>query len=140
MSDQSLRGFLDMVENDYPTEFVRTLTESGFLATLIPEEYSGSGLGISAAAAVLEEIHRAGCNGAACHAQMYTMGTVLRHGTEQQKQTYLPQIANGTLRLQAFGVTEPGSGSNTLALRTTALRQGNSTYLINGQKVWTSRA
>ena len=124
----------------YPTEFVRTLTESGFLATLIPEQYGGSGLEISAAAAVLEEIHGAGCNGAACHAQMYTMGTVLRHGTEQQKQTYLPQIASGALRLQAFGVTEPSSGSNTLALRTTAVLQGNSTYKVNGQKVWTSRA
>ena len=127
-------------ERAYPVEFVRTLTESGFLATLIPEEYGGSGLGISAAAAVLEEIHRAGCNGAACHAQMYTMGTVLRHGTEQQKRSYLPQIASGALRLQAFGVTEPGSGSNTLALRTTAVLQGNATYLVNGQKVWTSRA
>ncbi|MFT5445953.1 MAG: acyl-CoA dehydrogenase [Gammaproteobacteria bacterium] len=127
-------------ERAYPTEFVRTLTESGFLATLIPEQYGGSGLGISAASAVLEEIHRAGCNGAACHAQMYTMGTVLRHGTEQQKETYLPQIASGALRLQAFGVTEPGSGSNTLALRTTAVKQDNSTYLVNGQKVWTSRA
>lgn len=127
-------------ERTYPTEFVRTLTESGFLATLIPEQYGGSGLGISAASAVLEEIHAAGCNGAACHAQMYTMGTVLRHGTEQQKETYLPQIASGALRLQAFGVTEPGSGSNTLALRTTAVKQDNSTYLVNGQKVWTSRA
>ncbi len=124
----------------YPTEFVNTLTESGFLATLIPEDYGGSGLGISAAAAVLEEIHRAGCNGGACHAQMYTMGTVLRHGSEAQKQQYLPRIASGELRLQAFGVTEPTSGSNTLALRTTAVRQGNSTYLVNGQKVWTSRA
>ncbi len=124
----------------YPTEFVNTLTESGFLATLIPEDYGGSGLGISAAAAVLEEIHRAGCNGGACHAQMYTMGTVLRHGSEAQKQQYLPKIASGALRLQAFGVTEPTSGSNTLALRTTAVRQGNSTYLVNGQKVWTSRA
>ena len=127
-------------KREYPSEFVRTLTESGFLATLIPEQYGGSGLGISAAAAVLEEIHRAGCNGAACHAQMYTMGTVLRHGTEQQKQTYLPQIASGALRLQAFGVTEPGSGSNTLALRTTAVLQDNATYRVNGQKVWTSRA
>ena len=127
-------------ERAYPTDFVNTLTESGFLATLIPEQYGGSGLEISAAAAVLEEIHRAGCNGAACHAQMYTMGTVLRHGTEQQKQTYLPQIASGALRLQAFGVTEPSSGSNTLALRTTAVLQGNSTYRVNGQKVWTSRA
>jgi alkylation response protein AidB-like acyl-CoA dehydrogenase len=127
-------------ERGYPTQFVRTLTESGFLATLIPEAYGGSGLGISAAAAVLEEIHAAGCNGGACHAQMYTMGTVLRHGTEAQKQAYLPQIASGALRLQAFGVTEPSSGSNTLALRTTAVKQGNDAYRINGQKVWTSRA
>jgi len=125
---------------EYPTEFVRTLTESGFLATLIPEQYGGSGLGISAAAAVLEEIHRAGCNGAACHAQMYTMGTVLRHGTQRQKEHYLPQVASGALRLQAFGVTEPGSGSNTLALRTTAVKKGNDRYVVNGQKVWTSRA
>ena len=127
-------------ERAYPTEFVRTLTESGFLATLIPEEYGGSGLGISAAAAVLEEIHASGCNGGACHAQMYTMGTVLRHGTEAQKNAYLPQIASGELRLQAFGVTEPSSGSNTLALRTTAVKQGNDAYRVNGQKVWTSRA
>jgi acyl-CoA dehydrogenase len=127
-------------ERAYPTDFVNTLTESGFLATLIPEEFGGSGLALSAAAAVLEEIHRAGCNGAACHAQMYTMGTVLRHGTEQQKHTYLPQIASGELRLQAFGVTEPSSGSNTLALRTTAVREGNESYRINGQKIWTSRA
>jgi hypothetical protein len=127
-------------ERAYPTEFVDTLTGSGFLATLIPEAYGGSGLGISAAAAVLEEIHRGGCNGAACHAQMYTMGTVLRHGTDHQKQSYLPKIACGELRLQAFGVTEPTSGSNTLALRTTAVKQGNERYLVNGQKVWTSRA
>jgi len=127
-------------ERAYPTEFVRTLTESGFLATLIPEEFGGSGLGISAAAAVLEEIHASGCNGGACHAQMYTMGTVLRHGTAAQKTTYLPQIASGELRLQAFGVTEPTSGSNTLALRTTAVKQGNDAYRVNGQKVWTSRA
>ena len=127
-------------ERAYPTEFVQTLTESGFLATLIPEAYGGSGLGISAAAAVLEEIHRAGCNGGACHAQMYTMGTVLRHGSEAQKRAYLPGIATGELRLQAFGVTEPTSGSNTLALRTTAVREGNGAYRVNGQKVWTSRA
>jgi alkylation response protein AidB-like acyl-CoA dehydrogenase len=127
-------------ERSYPTRFVDTLTESGFLATLIPEEFGGSGLGISAAAAVLEEIHRAGCNGGACHAQMYTMGTVLRHGSEAQKQRYLPGIASGDLRLQAFGVTEPTSGSNTLALRTTAVKQGNDRYVVNGQKVWTSRA
>ena len=127
-------------ERAYPTEFVTTLTESGFLSVLIPECYGGSGLGISAAAVVLEEIHANGCNGAACHAQMYTMGTVLRHGTDEQKARYLPAIASGELRLQAFGVTEPSSGSNTLALRTTAVRQGNDSYLVNGQKVWTSRA
>ncbi|HEY6982058.1 acyl-CoA dehydrogenase family protein [Reyranella sp.] len=127
-------------ERGYPTEFVKALTEAGWLATLIPEEYGGAGLGISAAAAVLEEIQRAGCNGAACHAQMYTMGTVLRHGSAEQKQRYLPKIASGELRLQAFGVTEPTSGTDTLALRTTAVKKNNSTYVVNGQKVWTSRA
>ena len=127
-------------ERAYPTEFVKALTESGFLSILIPEQYGGSGLGITAAAAVMEEIHKAGCNGAACHAQMYTMGTLLRHGSEAQKNEYLPKIASGELRLQAFGVTEPSSGTNTLGLRTTAVKQGNSTYLVNGQKVWTSRA
>jgi len=124
----------------YPSAFVEKLTESGYLAILIPEVYGGSGLGLSAAAAVLEEIHKQGCNGAACHAQMYTMGTLLRHGSEQQKQYYLPKIASGELRLQAFGVTEPGSGSDTLALRTSARRQADGDYSINGQKVWTSRA
>jgi len=124
----------------YPTEFVKALTDAGWLATLIPEEYGGAGLGISAAAAVLEEVQRAGCNGAACHAQMYTMGTVLRHGSAEQKRQYLPAIASGDLRLQAFGVTEPTSGTDTLALRTTAVKKNNSTYLVNGQKVWTSRA
>jgi len=124
----------------YPTEFVRELTENGYLSVLIPEEYGGSGLGISAAAAILEEIQKAGCNGGACHAQMYTMGTVLRHGTEAQKQEYLPKIAAGELRLQAFGVTEPTSGTDTLNLRTTAERDGNEGYIVNGQKVWTSRA
>ena len=127
-------------ERIYPTEFVQALTAAGYLSILVPEEYGGSGLPISAAAAVLEEIHRAGCNGAACHAQMYTMGTVLRHGSAEQKQRYLPGIASGELRLQAFGVTEPTSGSNTLALRTTAVRKGSSHYVVNGQKVWTSRA
>ncbi len=127
-------------ERAYPTEFVRALTESGFLSILIPEQYGGIGLGITAAAAVMEEIHKAGCNGAACHAQMYTMGTLLRHGSEAQKDEYLPRIATGQLRLQAFGVTEPSSGTNTLGLRTTAVKQGNSAYLVNGQKVWTSRA
>ena len=127
-------------ERTYPTEFVQALTDAGYLSILVPEEYDGSGLPVSAAAAVLEEIHRAGCNGAACHAQMYTMGTVLRHGSDAQKQRWLPGIASGELRLQAFGVTEPTSGSNTLALRTTAVKKGNSHYVVNGQKVWTSRA
>ncbi len=127
-------------ERAYPTEFVKALTESGFLSILIPEQYGGSGLGITAAAAVMEEIHQSGCNGAACHAQMYTMGTLLRHGSEAQKNEYLPKIASGELRLQAFGVTEPSSGTNTLGLRTMAVKQGNSGYLVNGQKVWTSRA
>lgn len=123
----------------YPTEFVNALTEAGYLAVLIPEEYGGSGLPISAAAAVLEEIQRAGCNGGACHAQMYTMGTVLRHGSEAQKQKYLPAIAEGKLRLQAFGVTEPTSGTDTSALRTTARREGDH-FIVKGQKIWTSRA
>ena len=127
-------------ERGYPTKFVQALTDAGWLATLIPEEYGGAGLGISAAAAVLEEVQRAGCNGAACHAQMYIMGTVLRHGSAEQKQRYLPGIASGQLRLQAFGVTEPSSGTDTLALRTTAVKKDNSTYIVNGQKVWTSRA
>ena len=127
-------------ERAYPTEFVRELTENGYLSVLIPEEYGGSGLGISAAAAILEEIQKAGCNGGACHAQMYTMGTVLRHGTEAQKSEYLPKIATGELRLQAFAVTEPTSGTDTLSLRTTAERDGNAGYVVNGQKVWTSRA
>ena len=127
-------------ERGYPTAFVQALTDAGWLATLIPEEYGGAGLGISAAAAVLEEVQRAGCNGAACHAQMYIMGTVLRHGSAEQKQRYLPGIASGKLRLQAFGVTEPTSGTDTLALRTTAVKKDNSTYVVNGQKVWTSRA
>ena len=124
----------------YPTAFVRDLTDNGYLSVLIPEEYGGSGLGISAAAAILEEIQKSGGNGAACHAQMYTMGTVLRHGSEAQKQEYLPKIASGELRLQAFGVTEPTSGTDTLSLRTTAARDGNDGYVVNGQKVWTSRA
>src|SRR4029079_416507 len=127
-------------ERAYPTEFVQALTKAGFLAALIPEEYGGSGLTMSAAAAIMEEIHAAGCNGAACHAQMYTMGTVLRHGSAEQKKQYLPGIASGELRLQAFGVTEPTSGTDTLSLRTTAVRQGNSGYVVNGQKLWTSRA
>ncbi|MEZ5844170.1 MAG: acyl-CoA dehydrogenase family protein [Hyphomicrobiaceae bacterium] len=126
-------------EMAYPTAFVRALTEAGYLAAMIPEEYGGAGLGISAAAAILEEIHRAGCNAGACHAQMYTMGTVLRHGSEAQKRAYLPAIASGTLRLQAFGVTEPTSGTDTTALKTTARRDGDR-YIVNGQKIWTSRA
>src|SRR3954454_12222646 len=127
-------------ERAYPTDFVTARTEAGFLAALIPEEYGGSGLTISSAAAIMEEIHAAGCNGAACHAQMYVMGTVLRHGNADQKSRYLPKIATGELRLQAFGVTEPTSGTDTLALRTTAVRDGNDSYRINGQKIWTSRA
>jgi acyl-CoA dehydrogenase len=123
----------------YPTEFVQALTEAGYLAVLIPEEYGGSGLGLSAAAAIMEEIQRAGCNGAACHAQMYVMGTVLRHGSEEQKRRYLPKVATGELRLQAFGVTEPTSGTDTTSLRTTARREGDA-YVVRGQKIWTSRA
>ncbi len=126
-------------ERRYPEAFVQALTEAGYLACLVPEAYGGSGLPLSAAAAVLEEIHTAGCNGAACHAQMYTMGTILKHGSEAQKQAYLPEIAAGRLRLQAFGVTEPTSGTDTLSLRTTATRDGDC-YVVNGQKVWTSRA
>ena len=126
-------------EQAYPSAFVEALTKAGYLGVLIPEEYGGSGLGLSAAAAILEEIHRSGGNAAACHAQMYTMGTVLRHGNQRQKQEYLPQIAAGTLRLQAFGVTEPTSGSDTTALTTSAQRDGDR-YIINGQKIWTSRA
>jgi acyl-CoA dehydrogenase len=126
-------------ERGYPKEFVAALTKAGFLAALIPEEYGGSGLSMAAAAAILEEIHASGCNGAACHAQMYTMGTLLRHGSAAQKARFLPAIAAGELRLQAFGVTEPTSGSDTLNLRTTAVREGDH-YIINGQKIWTSRA
>ena len=123
----------------YPSEFVAALTQAGYLAALVPEEFGGLSLPISAGAAILEEIHRAGCNAGACHAQMYTMGTVLRHGSEDQKQRYLPQIAEGSLRLQAFGVTEPTSGTDTTALKCTARREGD-TYFVNGQKIWTSRA
>ncbi len=126
-------------ERAYPTAFVNALTEAGYLAALIPEEFGGSGLTVSAAAAIMEEVHATGCNGAACHAQMYTMGTILRHGSPAQKQAYLPGIASGELRLQAFGVTEPTSGTDTLSLRTTARRDGDA-YVINGQKIWTSRA
>jgi len=126
-------------DSAYPTEFVQTLAANGWLAALIPEEYGGSGLPLSAACAILEEIQRAGCNGGACHAQMYIMGALLRHGSPAQKSQYLPQIASGQLRLQAFGVTEPTSGTDTTALKTTATRDGDS-YIINGQKIWTSRA
>jgi acyl-CoA dehydrogenase len=123
----------------YPKEFVDALTEAGYLSVLIPEEYGGSGLKLSAAAAILEEIQRAGCNGGGCHAQMYTMGTVLRHGNDAQKAQYLPGIASGKLRLQAFGVTEPTSGTDTSSLKTVAKRDGDH-YVVNGQKIWTSRA
>ncbi|WP_144182847.1 acyl-CoA dehydrogenase family protein [Elioraea rosea] len=126
-------------ERGYPTEFVAALTEAGYLAALIPEEYGGAGLPLSGAAAILEEIQRQGCNGAACHAQMYIMGTILRHGSPEQKKKYLPEIAAGRLRLQAFGVTEPTSGTDTTSLRTTAKKEGDR-YIVNGQKVWTSRA
>jgi acyl-CoA dehydrogenase len=126
-------------ERAYPTEFVRALTEAGYLAALIPEEFGGAGLPLSAAAAILETIHTVGCNGAACHAQMYIMGTILRHGSSRQRQEYLPKIATGELRLQAFGVTEPTSGTDTTSLRTFARREGDH-YVVNGQKVWTSRA
>ena len=123
----------------YPTDFVNALTQSGFLAALIPDSYGGSGLPIRAGAVILEAIHESGCSAAACHAQMYTMGTILRHGSDEQKQKYLPEIAKGSLRLQAFGVTEPSTGSDTTQLKTKAERDGNG-YVINGQKVWTSRA
>jgi alkylation response protein AidB-like acyl-CoA dehydrogenase len=126
-------------ERGYPDKFVAALTKAGFLAALIPEEYGGSGLTMSAAVAIMEEIQASGCNGAACHAQIYTMGTVLRHGSTEQKARYLPGIARGELRLQAFGVTEPSSGTDTLSLRTTAVRDGDH-YVIDGQKIWTSRA
>jgi acyl-CoA dehydrogenase len=126
-------------ERTYPTEFVKALTDAGFLSVLIPEEYGGSGLGLSAATAVLEEIHRSGANGGACHAQMYTMGTLLKHGSPEQKQYYLPKIASGELRLQAFGVTEPGSGTDTTRIRTFARREGDH-YVVSGQKIWISRA
>ena len=126
-------------QHKYPSEFVSALTEKGYLSTLIPEKYGGLGLPISAAAAILEEIHWSGGNAAACHAQMYTMGTLLRHGSEEQKNQFLPKLASGKLRLQAFGVTEPNSGTDTLSLETFAKRIDNK-YIINGQKIWTSRA
>lgn len=123
----------------YPTDFVKALGDAGYLAALIPEEFGGSGLSLSAAAAILEEVQRAGGNGSACHAQMYIMGALLRHGNDEQKATYLPKIASGELRLQAFGVTEPTSGTDTGALKTTAVLNGDK-YIVNGQKIWTSRA
>jgi alkylation response protein AidB-like acyl-CoA dehydrogenase len=126
-------------ERAYPQEFVAALTQGGYLSALIPEEYGGSGLPLSAAVAILEEIHHSGCNAAACHAQMYVMGTMLRHGSDAQKRKYLPRIAAGELRLQAFGVTEPSSGSDTTAIKTSARRDGKR-YIVNGQKIWTSRA
>ena len=124
----------------YPTEFVAALTHAGFLGALIPDEYGGSGLPLRAASVILEEIHASGCNAGACHAQMYIMGTLLRHGSAEQKRKYLPEIAAGRLRLQAFGVTEPTSGTDTTKLKTRAERRGNATYVVTGQKVWTSRA
>jgi acyl-CoA dehydrogenase len=123
----------------YPEAFVQALTREGYLSALIPEEYGGAGLGLAAATAILEEIHRSGCNSAACHAQMYTMGTILRHGEAAQKAEYLPKIARGELRLQAFGVTEPTSGADTSRIQTFARREGDK-YLVNGQKIWISRA
>jgi alkylation response protein AidB-like acyl-CoA dehydrogenase len=126
-------------ERAYPTEFVQALTEAGFLSVLIPEDYGGSGLGLGAAVAVLEEIHRSGCNGGACHAQMYTMGVILRHGSPAQKEAYLPKIASGELRLQAFGVTEPDAGTDTTRITTFARREGDK-YLVSGRKLWISRA
>ena len=126
-------------EQAYPEAFVAALTEGGWLAALIPEQYGGMGLGLSEASLILEEINHQGCNSGACHAQMYIMGTILRHGSEQQKELYLPKIAAGELRLQAFGVTEPDAGSNTLALRTRAERRDDGRWLVNGQKIWTSR-
>jgi acyl-CoA dehydrogenase len=126
-------------EESYPTEFVDALTDAGWLAALIPVEYGGAGLGISQAAVIMEEINRSGANGGACHAQMYIMGTLLRHGSDEQKQEWLPRIASGELRLQAFGVTEPDAGLDTLSIRTRA-RRADDDYVVNGQKIWTSRA
>ena len=126
-------------ERTYPTEFVEALTQAGYLGMLIPEEYGGSGMGLAAACAVLEEVHRAGANGAAAHAQMYTMGAILRHGSDEQKARYLPGIASGELRMQAFGVTEPGAGTDTTRITTRARRDGDD-YVVSGQKIWISRA
>lgn len=125
--------------NSYPEEFVQALTDAGYLSSLIPEEYGGLGLSLSVGASILEEIHKSGSNAAACHAQMYTMGTILRHGSDEQKKEYLPEIANGSKRLQAFGVTEPTSGSDTTSLKCSAVLKDD-IYYVNGQKVWTSRA
>lgn len=125
-------------ERGYPEAFVRALTEAGWLSALIPEEYGGSGLGITEASIILEEVNRSGGNSGACHAQMYTMGTLLRHGSEEQKRKYLPKIASGEIRLQSFGVTEPNTGTDTTKLKTTAVRKGDH-YVVNGQKVWISR-
>ncbi|MDE0944424.1 MAG: acyl-CoA/acyl-ACP dehydrogenase [Alphaproteobacteria bacterium] len=125
--------------SEYPHAFVDAMTEAGYLGALIPEEYGGAGLPIRAGSVILEEIHAAGCSAAACHAQMYIMGTLLRHGSEAQKRKYLPGIASGDIRLQAFGVSEPTSGTDTTSLKTRAVRQGDH-YVINGQKIWTSRA
>jgi len=122
----------------YPEEFVKTLTDAGYLAALIPEEFGGSGLGIAEASIILEEVNRSGGNSAACHAQMYIMGTLLRHGSKAQQAHYLPKIASGELRLQAFGVTEPTTGSDTTQMKTMAVRKGDR-YVVNGQKVWISR-
>ena len=133
-------GYWRGLEPDrYPEEFVAALTDNGWLAALIPEEYGGAGLSITAASVILEEINAAGCNSGACHAQMYIMGTVLRHGSEEQKLRYLPRIASGELRLQAFGVTEPTAGSDTTAIKTTATRADGG-WVVHGQKIWTSRA
>ena len=126
-------------KREYPTAFVTAMTEAGFLAALIPEKYGGSGLGLKAACEILEEIHLNGCNAGACHAQMYTMGTILKHGSAEQKSDWLPKVASGEIRLQAFGVTEPTSGTDTLSLQTTAVKKGDH-YVVNGQKIWTSRA
>jgi acyl-CoA dehydrogenase len=125
-------------ENAYPEEFVKAMSEVAFLSVLIPEEYGGLGLGVTEASIILEEIHRSGGNAAACHAQMYTMGTLLRHGSQEQKEKYLPKIASGELRLQAFGVTEPNTGSDTTKLQTRAIRDGDR-YIVSGQKVFISR-
>ena len=126
-------------ERRYPSEFVQAMTEAGYLGALIPEQYGGSGLSLSDCAAILETVHASGGNGSACHAQMYVMGIILRHGNEEQKQRWLPKIATGELRLQAFGVTEPTAGTDTTSIKTTAVLKGDK-YIVNGQKIWTSRA